>query len=110
MIFQQPVIDLVDVGKIVDRLSGRILIVQSDFVVKNRVEADVLESRSLLDRAEIAAVTVAQRQDGSPRPEHLLPVMRKGVAGSLKIDFNFFFRRLRANKCGLEKGEGKQQD
>ena len=53
MIFQQAVINLIDVGKIIDGISLRILIVHSDFIMKNRMKPNISESRGVLDLAEI---------------------------------------------------------
>src|SRR5450759_1251993 len=60
MIFQQTVIDLIDVRKIINGLSFGILVVQADFIMENRMKSHISESRSVLDLAEVAAITVAQ--------------------------------------------------
>src|SRR6266853_497624 len=76
-IFQEAVVDLIDVRKIINGLSLRILVVQSDLIVENRMKSDISESRCILYLAEITAITVTQRQNRAPGSEHLLPVMRK---------------------------------
>ena len=45
VILQQAVIDLIDVGKIVDRFSVGIFIVQTDFVVEDGMKPNVCETR-----------------------------------------------------------------
>ena len=42
---EQPVVNLIDVGKVVDRLPVLVLVVNSDVVEQNAVKADVLEIR-----------------------------------------------------------------
>ncbi len=45
----QSVVNLVDVGKIVDGSAVGVLAVDADFIVKNRVEANVVEPSDLFD-------------------------------------------------------------
>src|SRR5579862_969889 len=47
-ICQQPVVDLIDVRKIVDWPSLAVFVVESEFVVKNRMEAHEFKASSLL--------------------------------------------------------------
>ena len=62
-------------------LPAGVFVVEADFVVKDGVEADVFEIGGLLYLAQVAAVTVAERQDGAAGAEHLLPEMREGMGG-----------------------------
>ena len=43
MILEQAVVDLVDVGKIVNGLTACVFVVHADFVVEDRVKANVFE-------------------------------------------------------------------
>src|ERR1700674_3634275 len=61
MIFQQPVVDLIDVRKIIDGLSFRILVVQTDFIMENRMKSYIFESRCILHFAKVTPITFAQR-------------------------------------------------
>ena len=110
MICQQAVINLIDVGKIVNGLSFRILIVQPDFIMENRMKSNIFEAGRVFDFAKVAAIAVAQRKDGAPGPEHFLPVMRKRVAGRLKIYLNFFLSNLPPGDPRLENQEEKQNE
>src|SRR3954466_16001183 len=49
---QQAVVDLVKVGKVVDRLAVRIFAVDADVVIEDVVEANVLESGDALHALE----------------------------------------------------------
>ena len=60
----------------------RVLVVKPHLVVEDGVEADVLEAGGLLDRAQVAAVTLAQGEDGAAGAEHPLPEMGKGCEGA----------------------------
>src|SRR5580704_16552174 len=101
-VLQQAVVDLIDVGKIVDGIARGIFVVQAYFVVENRMEADVVETGGLLHHAEIVAVAFAQRQDGAAGAKHALPIMGKGMAGRIDIDGEGFtlycWRRLRGRR------------
>ena len=83
---QQPVIDLVHIRKVVERISLRVFVVEPDLIIKNCVEAHVFESRDGLHLAQVAAVILAQRQDSAPRAKHLLPEMRERMRRSRAID------------------------
>ena len=85
---QETVIDLVNVGKIINRLTDRVLVIEAHFVVKDGVEANVLEIGGLLNVAHVAAVAVAQGEDRPARPEHLFPEMREGVSGGVEINLD----------------------
>src|SRR5260370_1863638 len=63
MIFQQAIIDLIDVREIIDGFSGGIFIVHAGLVVENRVKTDVFESGHLLDLAEVPAIAISQRKN-----------------------------------------------
>src|SRR2546426_10056060 len=81
-IFEQPVVNLVNVRKIVNGIAGIVFAVKPYFVMENGVETDVFEAGDALHFAEIAAITLAQRDDGPFGTEHALPKMWKGMRRS----------------------------
>src|SRR6185437_10927946 len=85
---EEPVINLIDIGKIVDRLSVCVLAVDPDVVIQDRVEAHVAELRYALHFTQVAAIAVAQAEDCAAGAEHLLPKMRKRMVGSRSVDNN----------------------
>src|ERR1700693_5086530 len=58
MICQQAIIDLIDVRKIVDGLSFRILVVQADLIMENRMKSYIFEAGHFLDFAPITPIAV----------------------------------------------------
>ncbi len=76
---QEAIVNLVHVGKVVDRLARIVLVVDSDFVVEDGMKANILESRDELYLEEVFPVTLAKRKNGAPGAEHLLPEVRKWV-------------------------------
>ncbi len=93
-VLQEAIINLVNVGEIVDRLAAGIFVVQANFVVEDGVEADVFEAGGLLYLAQVAAVIVAKRQHSAAGAEHLFPEVREGVSRSSEVDLYGFARRL----------------
>src|SRR5579863_4343852 len=85
-VFEQAVVDLVDVCEVVDRVAVLVFVVDAEFVMKDGVEADVAEVGDFLNGAKIVAIALAQREDGAARAEHLLPEMRKGCGARLRVD------------------------
>src|SRR5579864_8210456 len=63
-VFEQAIVDLIDVGKVVDGMAGGILVVDADFIMEDRVEADVFKTSRLLHLPQILAITIPQTQDG----------------------------------------------
>src|ERR1700690_2511999 len=57
----------------------RVLVVNADLVVKNRVKTDIFEIGYVLHAAQIIAVALAQSQNSAARAEDLLPEVREGV-------------------------------
>ena len=51
--FKQAVVDLIDVGEVVDGVAVLVFVVDADLVVQDGVEADVSEVRDLLYGAQI---------------------------------------------------------
>src|SRR5262245_42074134 len=56
---EKTVVDLVHVGKVVERTAGVVFVVDAVFVVKNGVEADVTEVGYFLHSSEIVAIAFA---------------------------------------------------
>src|SRR5579864_4204229 len=94
LIFQQPVIYLVDVRKIVDGLARSIFVVESDFIVKNRVKPHVFKSRNALRLPQVLSVTPPQTKNRPPRPKHLFPKMWEGMRGGVGVNVD-----LDASRC-----------
>ena len=92
---EQAIVNLIDVGEVVDGPALLVLIVHTHIVIENAVEADVLEAGDLAHRPHVAAIRVAQAEYGTPGAEHLLPVMREGVGGRTCVDGDGFRRVLR---------------
>src|SRR5271165_684656 len=91
---QQTIVNLVDVGEVVDRLSVLVFVVNTDFIVEDGVETHVLQACDLLYFAQISAPGIAQRENGAARTEHLLPIMRKGMRWPRGVYRNGIARRL----------------
>src|SRR5208282_4452202 len=87
---EQSVVDLINVGKVVNRTPLTIFGVDADFVVKNAMKAYVVEVSDLLYRAQVAAITFTQAQDCASRAEHLFPEVGKGMRSRLGIDDDYF--------------------
>ncbi len=89
MFGKQSVIDLVDVGKIVRGQTLAVFVVQTDFVVENGVEANVIKIGRLLDLAQVASIAVSQAKHGASRAEHLLPKVREGMRSRVRVDDDY---------------------
>ncbi len=94
-VIQQAVIDVVDVGPVVDRLAILIFVVHAHFVMKDGMEAHVLEVGRSLHCSQIASIVFAQRQHCPARAEHLFPVVRERRSCSLRIHNNRLRSRTR---------------
>src|SRR5580698_9049023 len=89
-VFEQAIVDLVDIGEVIDRVAVLVFVVDAVLVVKNGMETHVMKIGSLLYRAQVVAVALAQRKIGTTGAEHLLPEVRKRCRLRLRVDFNFF--------------------
>src|SRR5208282_5045616 len=87
---EQAIVNLVNVGKVVDGIARGVFIVETHLVVENRVEADVLESSRSLHLAQVIPITLSQRENRSSRSEHLLPEVREWASRGLDINRNDF--------------------
>ena len=104
VVLKQAIVNLVNVRKVVNRMAGGVLVVQADFVVENRVETNVIEIGDGLHLAQIVTVTFAQREYGAARAEHLLPEMREGMRGSLRVNLDYLgrLRILRGGRGAMQ--------
>src|SRR6202140_3556004 len=93
-VLEQSVVDLIDVGEIVDRFAGGVLVVNADLVMENGVEADVLETGDALGFAQIVAIAVAKRKNGAAGAKNFFPEMREGMGSCFGVDRNVFRRGL----------------
>src|ERR1700722_20924905 len=59
-ILEESIVNLIDIRKVVDRLAVLIFVVQTDFVVKYCVEADILEVGNAFGLAKIVPVTLSK--------------------------------------------------
>jgi hypothetical protein len=85
-VLEQPVVHLVHVGKVVDGISVFIFVVDTQFVVKDRVKPYIPEIRDLFYSAQIVPVTLSKRQNGPAGSKHLFPEVWKRCRGCLCID------------------------
>src|SRR5437868_3405645 len=89
-IFEKAIVDLVDIGKIVDGFAGRIFVVDANFILKDGVEPDVIEICDSLGLAQVMAIAVAERKNGATGAEHFFPEMRQGAGWCGGIDLDGF--------------------
>jgi hypothetical protein len=110
-VVQQAVVDLIDIGKVVLGMSLGVFVVDSDFIVEDGVEADVLEAGNLLYISEIVAVALAQSHDGALGAEHLLPEVGEGVSGGGGVDLNHIGARCsRGGLCKQARHPHREDD
>ena len=63
---EQPIVDLVNVGNIIDRVDLFVFVVHAVFIVENRVEADVFQIGMIPYQSEVLTIAVPQAQIGAP--------------------------------------------
>ncbi len=80
-VVQQAVINLIDIRKVVQGMTLGVFVVDSNLIMKNGMEAHVLEAGNLLHIAEIVAITLAQSDDGALGAEHVLPEVGERMRG-----------------------------
>ncbi len=83
---EEAVVDLVDVGEVVDGVAVLVFVVDTDFVVEDAVEADVAEVGDFVDGADVVAVGLAEGEDGVAGAEDLLPEVGEGGGGGVGVD------------------------
>ncbi len=76
-VVQQSIINLIDVGPVVDRLSLRVFRINPHVVVEDRMKANVANVGGRFHGPKLAPVAFAERQNCAARTEHLFPVMWK---------------------------------
>src|ERR1700730_2881408 len=109
-VLHQPVINLIGVGKVINGSAAGVLAVDSNFVVKNCVETNVLEAGDLLDVMQIAAIAFAQAQDRAPGSEHALPKMRERMSPRREIDINRLRRSLSLRLRGWRSAQKRKPE
>src|ERR1700683_2565351 len=92
---EQFVVNLVDVGKIVDRLTVLVLAVHANFIMEDAMEANIAEIGGLPNLAKIFSVIVAKGENRAAGAEHLLPEVRERRHGRAGIKHNLLRRGLR---------------
>src|ERR1700735_1039234 len=104
---KQPIVDLIDIRKVIDRgvarglrckagiLDAAIGVVETDIVHQNAVETNGLKVSGLLDGPQVIAIALAQREDGAAGAERLFPEVGEGRAGIVGVNRHHNMRRLR---------------
>jgi hypothetical protein len=59
-VLDQPVINLIDVRKVINGSAVLVFIVNADFVIQDRVKTNVLEAGDLLHVLQVSAIAFAQ--------------------------------------------------
>src|SRR5712664_4768930 len=72
-VVQQSIVDLIDIGKVVDRFAGSVFVVNADFVMEDGVEAHVFESGDALRLAQIVEIAFAKGEDVATGCENMFP-------------------------------------
>src|SRR6266478_603634 len=88
VILEQAVVDLIDIGEVVDGLAFPVLIVQANLVMEDGMEADVFKAGDAFGFAEVVAVAFAQRQDSAAGAKHFFPEVREWMRGGPGIHFD----------------------
>src|ERR1035437_8046864 len=96
-------------------MSLGVLVVDSDFIMKDGVEAHVFEAGNLLYIAEIVAIALAQRHDAALGAEQVLPEMGERTGGGGGVDDHGFrilwalrSRYIRRHRQAEDKGQEKE--
>jgi len=104
LICKQPVIYLVRIGEVVDGLALRVFIINSRFIVKDRMEADIFETRNLLHGAKIIAIALAKGQNRTSGTKHLFPEVGEISGRGMDINVDGFRNRGARWSRGLTVG------
>src|SRR4029077_3914922 len=83
---QQAIVNLVDVREVIDGPPLAVFVVDADFIVKNGMKSRILEVCDLLYFTQVAAIAVAQAEDGASGTEYLLPEVGKGMRWGSPVD------------------------
>ena len=103
---EEPVVDLVDVGEVVDGVAVLVLGVDAELIVEDGVEADVAEVGDGFDGAEVVHVAAAEDKGGAAGAEHGLPEVREGGGGGVGVDGDVLLGEEAAGRGGKEEGGG----
>src|SRR5262249_30232319 len=109
---EQPVVNLVDVGKVVNRIAVLVFVIYSDFILQDGVKTDVSEIGDCLYGAKVIAIALAQRKNCASRAEHLLPEMREWSSRCASADRDRLGRNCLAipgEMCGKQYDSRKEQ-
>src|SRR6266849_184573 len=79
VVLEQAVVNLIDVGKVVNGLTVFVLVVEAGLVVEDGVKADVFEAGDAAGFAKVVAVAFTKRDDAAFGAEHFLPKVGEGV-------------------------------
>ncbi len=124
MIGEEAVVDLIDIGEIVEglvvgglgRLTGvlrlGVRVVEADIVHEDAVETHSVEIRDSFYSVEVIAIALAQGEDGAAGAEDLLPEVGEGSGLGLRVDLDDLLRvdergeeRTRPRSSRAESGE-----
>src|SRR5580704_4819505 len=90
----QAVVNLIDVGPIVDWPALRVLVVDAYLVVENGMKTDILNAGGRFRGTKVTTVAIAQGQDGTAGTEHLFPKVRERLRRRLRLN-RYFLGSLR---------------
>src|SRR5271166_3597015 len=86
------IVDQVNAGEIQQQIARWILTpIDSHLVLKNSVKPDVPDVHNFSQRPQVVTPIFAERHRGMAGAEHMLPEMRKQLAGTLSVDDGLFF-------------------
>src|SRR5262249_20272230 len=85
-LLEQTVVDLIDIRKVVEGRSLSVLVVKTDFILQNAMEANILQPGSTSRIPKIAAIAITQAEDGAAGAEHGFPEVWKGMRGRRRVD------------------------
>src|SRR5580704_6537633 len=109
VVLQQPVVNLVNVGEVVDRMAFWVFVVQPYFIMENGVKANVLKIGDGFHFAQVMAITLTQTKDRAAGAEHLLPKMRERMGRPLRVHLNHFDRLAVLRMRLANPGEGEKR-
>ena len=84
---QKTIVNLIDVGEVIDSVTLGVDRIKTDLVVKYSMKTHILEIGRDFDQSDVPSVTVAQCQDRTAGAEHLLPEMRKRRPRPARVHF-----------------------
>src|SRR5580692_7549078 len=107
---QQPVVDLIHISKVENGVTALVFVIHAHFIVEDGMKAHIPHAYVIVHIFQIVEVIRAQRKNGSPRPEHLIPEMRKCVRVRMRVNRDLYRRRLTCRvDCGQKKREHQRE-